>query len=85
MAMIFAINEINNNNILFPNITLGYIIHDNCFRMPTSIEHSLNYIEPKSDDEDPCFYQVVVTIPGSSREMAIARLLGLFHLPQVLL
>ena len=83
MAMIFAINEINNNNLLFPNITLGYVVHDNCFRMPTSIEHALNYIEPISADEDPCFYQVVVTVSGSSRDVAIARLLGLFHIPQV--
>ena len=84
MAMIFATNEINNNKNLFSNLTLGYIIHDNCFRMPKSIEKSLNYIEAISEDEDPCFYQAVVTVSGSSHAVAIARLMGLFHTPQVL-
>ena len=84
MAMIFAINEINNNKNLFSNLTLGYVIHDNCFRMPKSIEKSLNYIEAKSVDEDPCFYQTVVTLAPSSHTVAIARLMGLFYTPQVL-
>ena len=84
MAMIFTTNEINKNKNLFSNLTLGYIIHDNCFRMPKSIEKSLNYIEAISEDEDPCFYQAVVTVSGSSHAVAIARLMGLFHTPQVL-
>ena len=84
MAMIFAINEINNNDLLFSNITLGYVIHDNCLRMPKSIEKSLNYIERISEAENPCFYQVVVTSSGSLHAVAIARMLGILHIPQVL-
>ena len=84
MSMIFAINEINKSQMLLSNITLGYVINDNCFRMQKSIENSLKYIEPSSENVDPCFYQVVVTVLSSSQTVAIDHLLEIFHTPQVL-
>uniref|UniRef100_A0A8C4PYG2 G-protein coupled receptors family 3 profile domain-containing protein n=1 Tax=Eptatretus burgeri TaxID=7764 RepID=A0A8C4PYG2_EPTBU len=83
MSMIFAISEINKSQILLPNITLGYVINDNCYRMQRSIENSLKYIESRSADEEPCFYQVVMTTLGSSETVAIDRMLGIFHTPQI--
>ena len=40
----YAINEINQKEDLLPNITLGFIIMDDCFRDLTALARSLTFI-----------------------------------------
>ena len=43
-AMIFAVDKINKNPDLLPNITLGYDIRDYCESAPKSMEHTYDFV-----------------------------------------
>ncbi|XP_018080319.1 extracellular calcium-sensing receptor [Xenopus laevis] len=87
--MVFAINEINENPELLPNITLGFRIYDSCFKEMQAINGALqlmsgthfaipNYICQKKSK--------IVGLIGdlqSSNSVAVARILGLYHFPQI--
>ncbi|XP_034960953.1 vomeronasal type-2 receptor 26-like [Zootoca vivipara] len=42
LAILFAINEINENPELLPNITLGYSIYENCFSVRNTYEATID-------------------------------------------
>uniref|UniRef100_A0AAY4DPB6 G-protein coupled receptors family 3 profile domain-containing protein n=1 Tax=Denticeps clupeoides TaxID=299321 RepID=A0AAY4DPB6_9TELE len=88
-TMAFAIEEINRNPNLLPNVTLGYRIYDNCvklgvaFRAATSLisgtESSISNLN--CSGTPPVL--AIVGDPGSTHSIAISNVLGLFRVPMV--
>uniref|UniRef100_A0A8C4N2M1 Calcium-sensing receptor n=1 Tax=Eptatretus burgeri TaxID=7764 RepID=A0A8C4N2M1_EPTBU len=91
MAMMFAVEQINNNWALLPNVTLGYKLSDTCNTICKALEATLaiiigNFRENHLWGSPTCggFNTLgVVGATGSSASMAVANLLSLFNVPQV--
>ncbi|OCT72888.1 hypothetical protein XELAEV_18035868mg [Xenopus laevis] len=90
LAMVFAINEINENPELLPNITLGFRIYDSCFNEMQAVNGALQIM---SGGEKPIPNYIcdmkskVAGLVGdiqSSSSVAVARILGLYRIPQIL-
>uniref|UniRef100_A0A6Q2XU39 G-protein coupled receptors family 3 profile domain-containing protein n=1 Tax=Esox lucius TaxID=8010 RepID=A0A6Q2XU39_ESOLU len=97
-AMLFAIDRINNNDTLLPNITLGARILDTCSRDTHALEQSLTFVQAlieKDGTDVKCLgggapiitkpERVVGVIGASSSSVSImvANILRLFKIPQV--
>ncbi|XP_072550775.1 extracellular calcium-sensing receptor-like [Salminus brasiliensis] len=91
-AMEFAIHEINNRTDLLPGYTLGYAIHDSCGAVLMAIKVAFklaNGVEPVFNVSDSCSKSGTAAVPavvgesGSTPSMSMARILGLFGIPQV--
>ncbi|XP_036441276.1 extracellular calcium-sensing receptor-like [Colossoma macropomum] len=91
-AMEFAIHEINNRTDLLPGITLGYQIHDSCAEVPMAVKAAFQFtngMEPFFNDTDSCSKSAAAAVPAlvgdsvSTPSMSMARMLGLFGIPQV--
>uniref|UniRef100_A0A8B9GRI7 G-protein coupled receptors family 3 profile domain-containing protein n=1 Tax=Astyanax mexicanus TaxID=7994 RepID=A0A8B9GRI7_ASTMX len=91
-AMEFAIHEINNRTDLLPGITLGYEIHDSCAAVAMAIKvvfQLANSVDPVFNDSDSCSkygaaaVTAVIGESGSTPSISMARILGLFGIPQV--
>uniref|UniRef100_UPI00398F2F4A extracellular calcium-sensing receptor-like n=1 Tax=Pristiophorus japonicus TaxID=55135 RepID=UPI00398F2F4A len=88
-AMIFAIEEINKDEILLPNITLGYIIHDDCASSKIATEIALALVNGKEDTYVDHVCNGSLNVPGivggdgSSESIAVARTIGPFNIPMV--
>ncbi|XP_039596727.1 extracellular calcium-sensing receptor-like [Polypterus senegalus] len=88
-AMIFAIEEINQDPMLLPNITLGYRLYDNCLRLQVALRAAMNLIGglndsvPDNDCRGPPPVVGIVGDPLSSHSIAISRILGLFRIPLI--
>uniref|UniRef100_A0A3B4CEV9 G-protein coupled receptors family 3 profile domain-containing protein n=1 Tax=Pygocentrus nattereri TaxID=42514 RepID=A0A3B4CEV9_PYGNA len=91
-AMEFAIHEINNRTDLLPRIKLGYQIRDSCAAVPMSIKavfQLANGVESVFNDTDSCLkysaaaVSAVIGESGSTPSISMARMLGLFGIPQV--
>uniref|UniRef100_A0A8C4SER9 Extracellular calcium-sensing receptor-like n=1 Tax=Erpetoichthys calabaricus TaxID=27687 RepID=A0A8C4SER9_ERPCA len=89
LTMVFAIEEINRDPTILPNITLGYRLFDNCMRLQvalraaTTLITGMNEVLTESDCKGPPPVVAVIGDPLSSHSIAISRILGLFHLPMV--
>uniref|UniRef100_A0A8C4XAH2 Extracellular calcium-sensing receptor-like n=1 Tax=Erpetoichthys calabaricus TaxID=27687 RepID=A0A8C4XAH2_ERPCA len=87
--MIFAIEEINKNQTLLPNITLGYQIYDNCAILPVALRAAVSLLgglEYVISDEECKGRPPVLAIigdPASTNSIAISRILKPFQVPQV--
>uniref|UniRef100_A0A3B3X978 G-protein coupled receptors family 3 profile domain-containing protein n=1 Tax=Poecilia mexicana TaxID=48701 RepID=A0A3B3X978_9TELE len=88
-TMLFAINEINQREDLLPNTDLGYVIYDSCFTISKAVEGTLTYLTGQ-DEAVPNYrcgngppLATLVGAGGSDLSIATARILGLYHFPQV--
>ncbi|MBN3324575.1 CASR protein, partial [Atractosteus spatula] len=88
-TMAFAIEEINRDPALLPNITLGYRLYDNCVNLPVALRAATALIS--GEDDSVTDYSctgtppvlAIVGDPGSTHSIAISRILGLFRVPVV--
>ena len=89
-TMAFAINEINRNSSLLPSVTLGYSLYDTCVTLGVTFRAAMSLVTGREDpfhlDEKCVGSPPVLGIVGadsSTRSIAIARILGLYRVPQV--
>ncbi|KAM6982814.1 metabotropic glutamate receptor 4-like isoform 2-T2 [Tautogolabrus adspersus] len=97
-AMLFALDRINNDHELLPNITLGARILDTCSRDTHALEQSLTFVQAlieKDSTDVKCLSggPPIITKPervvgvigasASSVSIMVANILRLFKIPQV--
>uniref|UniRef100_A0A8C7SXB6 G-protein coupled receptors family 3 profile domain-containing protein n=1 Tax=Oncorhynchus mykiss TaxID=8022 RepID=A0A8C7SXB6_ONCMY len=97
-AMLFALDRINNDHELLPNITLGARILDTCSRDTHALEQSLTFVQAlieKDGTDIKCLSggPPIITKPervvgvigasASSVSIMVANILRLFRIPQV--
>ncbi|KAK2847366.1 hypothetical protein Q5P01_010365 [Channa striata] len=90
-AMIFAIEEINNSTELLPGISLGYKMYDTCGSVSRSVRVALALANDNevvsAESETPCTrpaqVQAIMGDTSSSPCMAIATVIGPFHIPMI--
>ncbi|KAL7400671.1 hypothetical protein ABVT39_015830 [Epinephelus coioides] len=89
-TMVFAIDEINRNSNLLPNVTLGYSLYDNCLSLGIGFRAALSLASGQEEqfilDKTCAGNPPVVGIVGdasSTRSIAISAVLGLYRVPMV--
>uniref|UniRef100_A0A4W6BNP4 G-protein coupled receptors family 3 profile domain-containing protein n=1 Tax=Lates calcarifer TaxID=8187 RepID=A0A4W6BNP4_LATCA len=89
-TMAFAIDEINRNSNLLPNVTLGYSLYDNCVQLGVGFRAALSVASGREEQvilHDTCVgTPPVLGIVGdssSTRSIAISSVLGLYRVPTV--
>ncbi|XP_040902113.1 extracellular calcium-sensing receptor-like [Toxotes jaculatrix] len=90
MTMAFAIDEINRNSNLLPNVTLGYSLYDSCASLGISLRASLSLASGREEqfllDETCEGAPPVLGIVGDSYStftIAMSSVIGLYKLPIV--
>lgn len=88
--MVFAIEEINSNPKLLPNMTLGYSLYDNCVELGIGFRAAMALIS--GQEKQIILGETCVGIPpvlgivgdsSSTRSIAISTVLGLYRVPMV--
>jgi vomeronasal 2 receptor len=88
-TMAFAIDEINKNPNLLPNITLGYHVYDNCvmlgmaFRAAISLASGTEESFSNLNCIGPPPVIGIVGDSSSTASIAISSIIGLFRVPIV--
>ncbi|XP_074496726.1 extracellular calcium-sensing receptor-like [Sebastes fasciatus] len=90
-AMLFAIEEINNSTDILPGISLGYKIYDACSSIARGVRVALALANgnevASAPSEAPCTrlaqVQAIMGETSSSPCMAIATVIGPFHIPMI--
>ncbi|XP_069800035.1 extracellular calcium-sensing receptor-like [Dendropsophus ebraccatus] len=88
LALIFAVEEVNENPDLLPNITLGFQMFDSCFLESASLQAVFETMS-SNENQTPNYKcgsePIVPAIIGdaSSSSVAIAKVLSLWRFPQV--
>ncbi|XP_051252468.1 extracellular calcium-sensing receptor-like isoform X2 [Dicentrarchus labrax] len=89
-TMAFAIDEINRNPNLLPNVTLGYSLYDNCVNLGIGFRAALSLVSGQEEQfilEETCEGSPpvlgVVGDSSSTRSIAISTVLGLYRVPMV--
>ncbi|XP_029302357.1 extracellular calcium-sensing receptor-like [Cottoperca gobio] len=88
-AVIFAINQINKNPDLLPNVKLGYNIYNNCGTMDIlrAALALVSGLKKEVDDDKNCTrtetVQAILGHSGSTPTIAFAKVVGRFHIPVI--
>uniref|UniRef100_A0A3P8VXP6 Extracellular calcium-sensing receptor-like n=1 Tax=Cynoglossus semilaevis TaxID=244447 RepID=A0A3P8VXP6_CYNSE len=89
-TMAFAIDEINRNPNLLPNLTLGYSLYDNCIHLAIGFSAALSLVNGQRKEislEGTCEGNPpvlgIVGDSSSTRTIAISTVLGLYRVPLV--
>ncbi|XP_071216657.1 extracellular calcium-sensing receptor [Salvelinus alpinus] len=86
-VMMFAIDEINKDSSLLPNVSLGYRILDSCASPTNTLRAALTLVSSPEEIEPtaPCLPTISALIAesGSSQSLAVAGTLGPFRVPMV--
>ncbi|XP_076591315.1 extracellular calcium-sensing receptor-like [Chaetodon auriga] len=89
-TMAFAIDEINRNSNLLPNVTLGYSLYDHCIKLGIGFRAAL--LLASGQDEQFIAHNTCVGTPpvlgivgdsSSTHSIAISTVLGLYRVPMV--
>lgn len=90
MTMAFAIDEINKNPNLLPNVTLGYSLYDNCATLGVGFSAALSMASGQEEQfllQENCSGTPpvvgIVGDPFSTFSIAASDVLGLYKLPLV--
>ncbi|XP_061683495.1 extracellular calcium-sensing receptor-like isoform X2 [Syngnathoides biaculeatus] len=92
-TMIFAIEEINKEGKLLPNVSLGYKIYDSCSTPHQALKAAMEVMGSDKasmaggglQSHSICNWAVPAIIGdgGSTQSLVVARFLGVLHIPQV--
>ncbi len=94
-AMVYAINQVNRSPLILPNVSLGFVILDDCMKPTTALAQTLHFMPLNTRPSDRCerncyhqshtFYDVIGVIGAESSPSSImmANLLGIFEIPQL--
>ncbi|XP_030600113.1 extracellular calcium-sensing receptor-like [Archocentrus centrarchus] len=89
-TMAFAVDEINRNSTLLPNVTLGYTVYDSCLELDIAFRAALSLASGQEEQiilDDTCAGNPpVIGIVGdssSTHSIAISTILGLYRVPMV--
>ncbi|XP_073342636.1 extracellular calcium-sensing receptor-like [Pagrus major] len=89
-TMVFAIDEINRNSNLLPNVTLGYSLYDNCVKLGIGFRAALSLVSGQEEQfilNETCVgtppVMGIVGDSSSTRSIAISSVLGLYRVPMV--
>ncbi|XP_029571792.1 extracellular calcium-sensing receptor-like [Salmo trutta] len=89
-TMAFAVDEINRNPDLLPNIKLGYQLYDDCQKLGVSLRAAMSLASGTEKEfllDETCSGSPpvlgIVGDPGSTNSIAISSVLGLFRVPMV--
>ncbi|XP_069053382.1 vomeronasal type-2 receptor 1-like isoform X4 [Lepisosteus oculatus] len=80
-AMIFTIEEINKDNSLLPNITLGYRVLDNCASSTLTVRAALAILNGLEASNSTCSSSTPAVVTSNSVD--ISRVVGPFGIPLV--
>ena len=90
MTMTFAIDEINRNTNLLPNVTLGYSLYDNCYKLRIGFRAAMSLVSGQEQqftlDETCVGTPPVIGIVGdssSTSSIAISSVIGSYRVPMV--
>lgn len=90
MTMVFAIEEINKNLNLLPNVTLGYSLYDNCGALVVALSGALSLASGQEEQfllqENCSGIPPVLGLVGdhySTFSIAISSVLSLYNIPIV--
>ncbi|XP_051252472.1 extracellular calcium-sensing receptor-like [Dicentrarchus labrax] len=90
MTMVFAIDEINKNSNLLPNVTLGYSLYDNCATLVIGFSGALSLASGREEQfllQENCSGTPpvlgIVGDPHSTFTIATSNVLGLYKMPLV--
>ncbi|XP_075425536.1 extracellular calcium-sensing receptor-like [Ascaphus truei] len=86
-TMIFTIEEINRNNKLLPNVTLGYRIYDGCNVISQSVRAAISMTTGTGKRVYNCeqipLVPVIIGASMSTQSIAVATLMGVFNIPMI--
>ena len=89
-TMAFAVDEINRNSKLLPNISLGYSLYDSCVKLGISFRAALSMTSGRGEPlqlNESCFGKPpllgIVGDSSSTRTIAISSIVSLYNLPLV--
>ncbi|XP_047678768.1 extracellular calcium-sensing receptor-like [Tachysurus fulvidraco] len=85
-TMMFAIDEINQDNRLLPNISLGYIILDSCSSPTNVLRAALTFMSTSEQNGSQCHPPPILAVIAESsttQSLVVAGAVGPFKMPLV--